>query len=222
MPISSDQNSPVPTVMGVSPGTPTSISSCMTSIRSTLQCKGFLSDVALRIAAAHRLSTQSVCDSKWRLLCDWSAEQGRDPFSATASQLADFITFLFKDKRFAPSAIAGYRTTAINMVEKVTGTHPADNHLLSSLLSQFKVKRPHPCNIVPGWDLAVVLHALHSAPDESLAHPPPPVGPDLQSCAPLCLGFSQTLLRTSHFLPQSSVSGGLVQCYPFTQPTLRG
>ena len=36
--------------------------------RSALQRKGFSADVALRIASAHRLSTKSVYDSKWRLL----------------------------------------------------------------------------------------------------------------------------------------------------------
>ena len=91
--------------------------------------------------SAHHLSTQSAYDSKWRLFCDWSAEQGRDPSSTTTPQLVDFLTFLFKDKHFAPSTIAGYQTTVINTLEKVTGTHPMDNHL-SSLLSQFEVERP--------------------------------------------------------------------------------
>ena len=141
--------------MSVPPGAPASVSSCVASIRSALQRKGFSADVALRIASAHCLSTQSVYDSKWRLFCDWSAEQGRDPSSTTTPQLADFLTFLFKDKHFAPSTVAGYRTTVINMLEKVTGTRPTDDLLLSSLLSQFEVERPRPDRSIPGWGLGL-------------------------------------------------------------------
>ena len=171
-PTSSDQNSPVPTITGVPPGTPMSVSSCVVPVRCTFQHKGFSLDVALRIASAHHLSTQSVYDSKWRLFCDWSAEQARDPFSTTAHQLADFRTLLFKDKQFAPSTIASYQTTVINTLEEVTGACPAGDHLPSGLLSQFEVERPHPCHAVPSWDLALLLHALHCAPFKPLAQAP--------------------------------------------------
>ena len=135
-PTPTDQNPSASTViMGVPPGAPASVSSCMASIRSALQRKGFSVDVALRIASEHCLSTQSVYDNKWRLFCDWSAEQGRDPSSTTTPQLADILTFLFKDKHFANSTIEGYQMTIVNTLEKVTGTHPMDDHLLSSLLS---------------------------------------------------------------------------------------
>ena len=62
--------------------------------------------------------------------------------------------------------------TVVNMLEKVTGTRPTDDHLLSSLLSQFEVERPRPDCSIPGWDLALVLHALHAAPFEPLAQAP--------------------------------------------------
>ena len=157
--------------MGIPPGTPASVSSCAASIRPTLQRKRFSVDIALRSASAHCLSTQSVHDSKWRLFCDWSSKQGRDPSTTTTPQLADYLTFLFKDKHFAASAIAGYQTTIVNTLEKVTGTRPTDDHL-STLLSQFEVERPQPGRSVPGWDLALVLHALHFAPFEPLAQAP--------------------------------------------------
>ena len=130
-PTSADQNSSALTfVMGVPLGTPASASSHVVPIRSTVQCKGFSADVALRIASAHHLLTQSVYDSKWRLFCDWSVEQGRDLSSTNTPQLEDFLTFLFKDKHFASSTIVGYRTTIVNTLEKVMGTCPTDNHLL--------------------------------------------------------------------------------------------
>ena len=46
---------------------------------------------------------QSVYDRKWDFSVDWSAEEGRDPSSTITPQLADLLTFLFKDKQFVPT-----------------------------------------------------------------------------------------------------------------------
>ena len=68
--------------------------------------------------------------------------------------------------------IAGYRTTVLNTLEKVTGSRPCDEHLITSLLNQFEVERPRPTRSTPTWDLALVLHALHGPPFEPLAQAP--------------------------------------------------
>ena len=60
----------------------------------------------------------------------------------------------------------------INTLEKLTGARPTDDHLHSSLLSQFEVERPRPCYGVPSEDLTLVLHAFHSAPFKPLAQAP--------------------------------------------------
>ena len=60
-PTPTDQNPSASTfITGVPVGTPASVSSCVASIRSALQQKGFSVDVALRNASPHCLSTQST------------------------------------------------------------------------------------------------------------------------------------------------------------------
>ena len=78
----------------------------------------------------------------------------------------------FTAKGFAPTTIAGYRTTIISMLQKVTDHRLADEHLPSSLLNQFESEHPRLGRSTPEWDLALVLRALHYAPIEPLAKAP--------------------------------------------------
>ena len=93
---------------------------------------------------------------------------GHDPFSTSTPVLADFLTFLFSAKGFAPTTIARYHTTIISTLEKVTGHRLADEHHLSSLLNQSESERPWPGRSTPDWDLALILRALQYAPFEPL------------------------------------------------------
>ena len=85
--------------------------------------------------------------------------------------------------------MAGYCTTVVNTLEKVTGSHLCDEHLITSLLNQFEVERPRPTRSTPTWDLALVLHALHGPPFEPLA-PGSTLGTHLQVSIPDCSGYS--------------------------------
>ena len=72
-------------------------------------------------------------------------------------------------KQFPPATIVGYHTTIVNTVEKMTGVHFTEEHLTSNLLAQFEVETQHPHRSIPGWDLSLVLHALHHHPYKALA-----------------------------------------------------
>ena len=150
----------------------TPLSARLEAIKSALISRGFSSPVATRIASSHRLSTQSVYDSKWRIFTEWCRNTGHDLFSTSTPILADFLTFLFLAKGFAPTTITGYCTTIISTLEKVTGHCLADEHLLSSLLNQFESKCPQPGRSTPDWNLALILHAPHYTPFEPLAKAP--------------------------------------------------
>jgi len=113
-----------------------------------------------------------VYDSKWRIFSDWCQQQGLDPFSLQTSAIADFLNFLFTEKKFAATTIAGYRTAICQTLEKVSGSRPMGEHLLSSLISQSETERPRPSRSVPEWDLALVLNALHGSPFEPLDKAP--------------------------------------------------
>ena len=150
----------VPTsVPDLSPGPVTPLSARLEAIKSALVSRGYSSTVATRIAASHRLSTQSVYDSKWRIFTKWCRDTGHDPFSTSTPVLADFLAFFFTAKGFAPTTIAGYRTTIINTLEKV---HWPPSSRRASYLQPSQ----------PVRDLALVLRALHYAPFEPLAKAP--------------------------------------------------
>ena len=170
---------------------------------------------------SHRLSTQSVYNSKWRIFTEWCRDTGHDPFSTSTPVLADFLAFLFTAKGFAPTTIAGYRTTIINTLDKVTGHRLADEHLISSLLNQFESERPQPGRSTPDWDLALVLRALHYAPFEPLAKAPP-LGADLQDGLFDSFHLGQAPVGASRLLLPSSTLRRLVQCHLSSGPPLRG
>ena len=190
-------------VPGLSPRPVTPLSTCLEAVKSALISRGYSSMVATCIAASHCLSTQSVYDSKWRIFTEWCRGTGHDPFSTSTPVLADFLAFLFTAKGFAPTTIAGYCTTIINMLEKVTGHRLADEHLISSLLNQFESERPRLGRSTPDWDLALVLRALHYAPFEPLTKVPP-LGADLQDGLPDSSCLSQASVGTSCLLLPSS------------------
>ena len=63
-----------------------------------------------------------VYNSKWRIFLEWCWDANLNSFSTTTPILAEFLTHLFMVKNYAPVTIAGYRTTVINTLEKVTSS----------------------------------------------------------------------------------------------------
>ena len=140
---SDDSHSPSPAAHSpASSGPATSSSLRMAAIESTFEQHGSSASVAGWIASFHRQSTQMVYDSKWQIFSEWCQDANLNPFSTTTPILAEFQTHLFMVKNFAPVTIAGYRTTVINTLEKVTGSHLCNEHLVPSLLNQFEAERP--------------------------------------------------------------------------------
>ena len=190
-------------------------------IKSALVSQGYSSLVATHTAMSHQLSTQSVYDSKWRIFTEWCRDAGHDPFATFAPVLADFLTFLFSAKGFAPTTIDSYRTTIINTLEKVTDHHLADEHLLASLLNQFESKFPRPGRSTPGWNLALILRSLHYAPFEpqAKAHL---WALTFQDRLPDSSRLGQVLVRASSLLLPSSTPQRLVQCHSSSGSFLHG
>ena len=125
--------------------------------------------MAERIAAAHRPSTRSIYNSRWRIFSDWCNGRGLDPLHSSTPLLADFLLHLYSDKGLCPSTLEGYRTVLVRTLEEASDRKLQDSHLLSSLLAQFAVERPRDHTPTPQWDLALVLRALHFHPFEPLA-----------------------------------------------------
>ena len=70
--------------------------------------------------------------------------------------------FLFTIKKFAPVTISGYHTTVVNSLETSISCHLPDEHVITSLISQFKVE--HPPFWPPHSQLGLSLGLAHSSP----------------------------------------------------------
>jgi integrase len=79
------------------------------------------------------------------------------------SLVADFLLFLFNEKKLSPSTINGYRT-AINSVWNVGGRTLTGSFHVDQLLKSFKLERPRSVVTVPKWDLNLVLRTLTKPP----------------------------------------------------------
>ena len=87
--------------------------------------------------------------------------------SPSVNQIADFLLYLFKERKLQPSTIDGYRTAIADMV----GNHEVNiskDENLTRLLDSFHRDKPKGRWGVPSWNLSLVLHQLTKAPFEPM------------------------------------------------------
>ena len=72
--------------------------------------QGFSEAVAARIEAPQRRSTRSVCEAKWTIFTKWCFTNQVDFRTSPVKSVADFLMYLFEDKKLQPSTIDGYRS----------------------------------------------------------------------------------------------------------------
>ena len=64
------------------------------------QTNKFSANVARHAAEARRSSTRRVYDANWKVFSDWCLQREVHPFSATLSEVADFLLHLFQEKKW--------------------------------------------------------------------------------------------------------------------------
>ena len=85
----------------------------------------------------------------------------------TVQQLADFLIFLFEEKKLAISSIQGYRS-CISKVFLARGIDISHDRDLNMLVRNFAIERPVQHREAPRWDLMVVLRLLMKPPFEPM------------------------------------------------------
>ena len=103
--------------------------------------RGFSEAVAQRLAISQRQSSAVVYESKWKVFGEWCHVKQIDPVKATVQQLADFLIFLFEEKKLAISSIQGYRS-CISKVFLAKGIDISHDRDLNMLVRNFAIKRP--------------------------------------------------------------------------------
>ena len=82
--------------------------------------------------------------------------------------IADFLIYLFSEKKYQINTIKGYRAMISNTLKFKTGNRIGSNPVLSELIRYFELQRPVQRSLTPKWDLSWVLVSLQKSPHEPL------------------------------------------------------
>lgn len=142
-------------------------SNCMASINRLFKKRGFSKDTRQLLSASWRAGTQKDYSGKFKKFCSWCNEREIDPYTASLTEVADFLTGLFT-KGLQYRTIAGYRSmlsTVLPPIEKIpVGQHPYIIRLLKGVFNS----RPPKIKLLPEWDLLKVLDMLQKSPFEPM------------------------------------------------------
>ena len=128
---------------------------------------GFSDQVAARIEAPQRPSTRAIYEAKWVLFVRWCQSNQADFRSPSIKQVADFLLYLFQEKRLQPSTIEGYWFAVADKLGNLSLKISKDENL-NRLLDSFHRDRSKGRRGIPSWNLSLVLHQLTKAPFEPL------------------------------------------------------
>ena len=132
-------------------------SSCMAPRASTIKEQGFSeASQSMRQSGPFCLS---VYEAKW---CVVYQVDFRAP---PVKSVADFLMYLFQDRKLQPSTIDGYRSAIADKLGNSPFNISKDENL-ACLLDTFHRDRPKGRREIPSWNLSLVLHQLTKAPFE--------------------------------------------------------
>ena len=140
---------------------------CLAPRAATIKEQGFSEAVAARIEAPQRGSTRSVYEAKWTIFTKWCLSNQVDFRAPLLKAIADFLLYLFQDKKLQPGTIDGYRSAIADKLGNSTINVSKDENL-TRLLDSFHRDRPKGRRGIPSWNLSLVLHQLTKAPFEPL------------------------------------------------------
>ena len=142
-------------------------SPCMAPRATAIKEQGFSEAVATRIEAPQRGSTISVYEAKWAIFTKWCITNQVDFRAPPVKSVADFLMYLFEDRKLQPSTIDGYRSAIADKLGNLTLNISKDENL-THLLDSFHRDRPKGRRGIPSWNLSLVLHQLTKAPFEPI------------------------------------------------------
>ena len=137
-------------------------SPCMAPRASAIKEQGFSEAVAARIEAPRSGSTRSVYDAKWSVFTKWCLTHQGDFRAPPVKSVADFLMYLFQDRKLQPGTIDGYRSAITDKLGNSSINISKDENL-THLLDSFHRDRLKGRRGIPSWNLSLVLHQLTKA-----------------------------------------------------------
>ena len=116
-------------------------SPCLAPRATKFKEQGCSETVAARIEAPQRRSTRSVYEARWTIFTKWCITNQVDLRSPPVKSVADFLRYLFEDKKLQPSTIDGYRSAIADKLGD-TSVNISKDENLTRLLESFHRDRP--------------------------------------------------------------------------------
>lgn len=138
-------------------------------LQGGLKKAGFSKKSAERICAAKRSTTQSLYNYRWNTWMDWCLQREMDPIDPSVATLADFLIFLFEEKKLLPVSIKGYRSAISSTLKHLSSVDFSSHPVLSDVIRSMELEKPVITRVVPQWDLSLVLDSLKKSPFEPMS-----------------------------------------------------
>ena len=103
------------------------------------QTAGFSEEVSRLPAAPRRPSTNNMYDDSWLRFVPCPGEQGFDPLSFTAAQIATFFHYLFDSHGLSPQTVKGYRTCLASVLSRTGKVAVVHNKIISDMISSMEL-----------------------------------------------------------------------------------
>ena len=141
---------------------------CLASLNRNFKEKGFSKKARELLTASWRNGTQKDYTSKFKKFCSWCRTRKIDSYSASLTEVADFLSDLFAEV-LQYRTIAGYRSMLSSVLSPINnipvGQHPYIIRLLKGVFNS----RPPKSKLLPEWDLQKVLNMLQKEPFEPIS-----------------------------------------------------
>ena len=121
---------------------PSSQPSRLGVIKQSIRDKKNSKNVADFFSKSRRTSTQKVYDVKWIVYTRWCHRRKVNLVLAPLTVIADFLTYLFSEKKYQISTIKGYRSMISNTLKFKIGNRIGSNPVLSELIRSFELQCP--------------------------------------------------------------------------------
>ena len=136
---------------------------CMAILKRFAIQAGFSPAVAGQLIFSRRLSTRLNYQARWGTYRKWCKDFHHRSSSPSIAKIADFLTYMFKNKGAALSTIKGYRAM-LAAVFKFPLPEISSSPVLKDLVRSFEISAPRPIFPPPPWDLDKVLEFLSGPP----------------------------------------------------------
>ena len=132
---------------------------CLAPRASAIKEQGFSEAVAEQIEAPQRGSTRLVYEAKWTIFTKWCICNQVEFRAPPIKSIADFLLYLFQDRKLQPSTIDGYKSAIADKLGNSSVNVSKDENL-PRLLDSFNRDRLKGRRGIPSWNLSLVLHQL--------------------------------------------------------------